>query len=53
LREVVNRRTDNTFQKKKNKKHTMIHKTLYRKLNIDQHKPHKKKLGVNSGVPEG
>ena len=29
----------------------MVHKTLHRKLNIEQHEPHLKP-GVNSGTPE-
>jgi hypothetical protein len=51
---AVNRRGDNTctMAKEKVKIQTMIYKTIFRKLEIEQHEPHKK-LGVKSGATEG
>ena len=43
--------TQHNGQKKKNKGQTTIYKTLHRKLNIDQHEPHKK-TALNLGAPE-
>jgi hypothetical protein len=35
------------------KRQKMIHKTLQRKLKIEQKEPHKNKTEMNSGTPEG
>jgi hypothetical protein len=37
----------------KEKEHTMISKTLHRKLKIELHEPHEKNPGMNSGALEG
>jgi len=47
---IVEKEKQHNAQKTKGQ--TAIYKTLHRKLKIEQHEPHKK-LGMNSGAPEG
>ena len=47
--QAVDRRTDNTIAKRKKVQKTIIYKTLFRKLKIEQ----LKNLGVNSGAKGG
>jgi hypothetical protein len=50
LSESVNQRTDNTMEKKNQKR--KIYKTLHRKLTIKHHEPHKNR-GLSSDALEG